>query len=153
MLVYKGNNEKIIEAVRISNDLLKNKKGLLTSVRHIKEFDDANCSGVDIANAIIKINVKYTVNIVAKRPWNPFTKMVAVFNKKYPLLITLNACKLKRDKHSIVSTLVHEYCHVVDNQYSHISFGHGSNSRTGKSNTAPYKISYMAKLLSETYYK
>ena len=153
MLVYKGKNEKIIEAVRISNDLLKNKKGLLTSVRHIKVFDDANCTGSDIVNAITKINIKYTVTVVAKRPWNPFTKMVASFNPNRPLEIKLNACKLRRSKHSIVGSTVHEYIHVVDNQYSHLSFGHGTNSSHGKGNTAPYKIGYMSKLLSETYYK
>jgi len=153
MLVYKGKDEKIAESTRIANDLLKNKKGLLTSIRHIKVFDGANCTGSDIANAIIKINIKYTVIIVAKRPWNPFTRMVASFNPSKPLEIRLNACKLKRSKHSIVGSINHEFCHLVDNQYSHLSFGHGSNSDHGKGNTAPYKIGYMSKLLSETYYK
>ena len=153
MLIYKGNNKTVLEATGISNNMLKNKKGLLTSVRHIKEFDDANCSGTDIANAMVKISVKYTVEVIVARSYNPFSRMIASFSRKKPLQIKLNGWKLRRSKHSIVGSICHEYVHLVDNQYSHLSFGHGSNSSHGKGNSAPYKIGYMSKLLSETYYK
>jgi len=153
MLIYKGRNKVVIEAVGISNNMLKNKKGLLTSIRHIKVFDNATCDGTTIANAMVKVGVKYTVEVVTRRSYNPFSKMVASFSRKKPLQIKLNGWKLRRSKHSIVGSICHEYTHLVDNQYSHLSFGHGTNSSHGKGNTAPYKIGYMSKLLSETYYK
>lgn len=55
----------------------------------------------------------------------------------------LNTRKLARSDASIANTIVHEYIHILDSYNEQYSFGHGSNNRSGKDNSAPYKVGDM----------
>lgn len=151
MFIYNGSIKRVKEAVEIANKLMQGEKGFLTNIRYY-EYDMANVSADKIRHFMINIHKKYEIEIVVRRTWNPFSRAIAWFNKKTPLKFYLNKCKLKRSKHSIVGSILHEFCHLVDNQYTDYYFGHGSNNRSGKENTAPYKIGYIAKNISEAYY-
>ncbi len=153
MIIYKGNLPHVKDAVKIANEMMKGRYGLLAGIKNVKEYDMANCSSDTIYTSMKYVYEKHQVVLNVKRYWNPFSKCVAWFNPKKPLDMNLNRWKVSRSKHSVVGSILHEYTHLVDNQYMHLSFGHGSNSRKGKQNTAPYKIGYIANNLSKAYCK
>lgn len=153
MLIYQGKNQKIIEATQIANKLLNNHNGFYASVRNAK-YTHANCTSRQIADAIQKIHIKYDIKIAEYYKWNPLSSEQAYFTPKKPLQINLNKWKSKnKSKHDFVESIVHEFCHVVDNQYMHLEFGHTFNKTADRNDTAPYKIGFIAGLLSEAYYK
>lgn len=76
------------------------------------------------------------------------TKTLAYYSSKHPNTIFLNTRNLERSVASIVGTLIHEYVHAIDRHVKEYRFGHGSNSRIGKKNTAPYWIGNLASRMS-----
>lgn len=151
MLIYIGKKSNVKDAIAIANKILSGHRGFYASVRAFN-YELTNTTSRNIADAILKIHLKYNVKVKVKYHWNPFSKMIAVFNPNKPLEITLNKWKIKRDKYSIVNTLCHEFVHVVDNQYFHLDFGHASNSRYGKEKTAPYAIGRISENLAKAYF-
>jgi hypothetical protein len=102
--------------------------------------------------SIIKIPVDPAVekekafNLTVKlyKSKNPFSKAYGYFSPSKPDHIFLNTRKLNRSKGSIVSSLIHEMIHYVDDKNKQESYGHGDNSPVGKENTAPYWIDNLA---------
>jgi len=151
MFIYNGSIKRVKEAVDIANGLMNNEGGFLTNIRY-HEFDMSNLSADKIRIFMVNVHKKHEIKVVVKRSWNPFSRAIAWFNRRHPLRFYLNRWRINRSKHSIVGSLIHEFVHVVDNQYPDYSFGHGSNNRQGKQNTAPYKLGYIAKNISEAYF-
>lgn len=153
MLNYQGKNQKIIEAVKASNKLLSGHSGFYASVKAAK-YKNTNCTSRQIADAMLKIHLKYEIKVVEYYKWNPFSSEQAYFTPKKPLQINLNKWKAKyKSKHDFVASIIHEFCHLVDNQYYHLEFGHTFHDHPDRQYSAPYQISRIAGLLSEAYYK
>ena len=151
MIVYSGSDKLVKDAVETANKLLDGERGFYTSVANFK-YEMTSCTSNQIVNALRNVHCKYDIKLKMFYHWNPFSKMKAVFNPRKPLQIKINKWQMRRVKHSIVGSIVHEYIHAVDNQYYHLEFGHGHNKSGGKSKTAPYMIGLISKNLSKAYY-
>jgi hypothetical protein len=106
----------------------------------------------NIPDELVKIPIDPEVerekafNLIVKlyKSKNPWSKAYGYFSPAKPDHIFLNTRKLNRSKGSIVSSLIHEMIHYVDDKNKNESYGHGDNSSLGKENTAPYWIDNLA---------
>ena len=142
MFVYKGSNKKLIEATSKANRLLLTDEFYMAIKNKSTDFDMSTASPEYISEFIWKNKEDVTCNV--KTYSKRFTKALAYFTRSRPNDININTYKLNRSMGSIVATLIHEYVHMVDHVDKKHSFGHGSNSRKGKQNTAPYWIDNVA---------
>lgn len=148
MFKYNGNSHLIIECTNIANELMKN----VTFHNKIKEnyYDMATCKGfvieADVDNYDFKSTQNPELNLIIKlyRSKNPWSSAYGYFSPAKPDHIFLNNRKLNRSKGSIVSSLIHEMIHFLDDKNKQESYGHGDNSPIGKEATAPYFIDNIA---------
>ena len=87
------------------------------------------------------------------KPWWIFSRAIGYFDPAEPFTIHVNFYKLRKmSVHNVVANIVHEFVHVADHQDDKHYFGHGSNYRKGKENTAPYWIGNLAYELSQKHF-
>ena len=141
MFKYIGTNKKVVEAVKLANQLNDN-HAFFDGIKESK-FDMSSASGSYIAREYVNFN--QDINVKVYYPKWKWSKALGYFSPSHPLDINLNGYKLGRSIDSIVGTLVHEKVHMVDNMDTLHSYGHGSNDPSGKANTAPYWIGNFAK--------
>lgn len=156
MFKYFGDNFLIRDCVEIANDIVHNSELFHEKICDAT-FDMATCGGDEIYNDI-KIRLKRPSRIDSRSPMvknyeltvklykskNPWSSAYGYFSPSKPDHIFLNSRKLNRSRGSIVSSLIHEMIHYVDDKNKYESYGHGDNSPVGKSNTAPYWIDNLA---------
>jgi hypothetical protein len=136
------------QAIQTANEMLSGKRGFFQEVSLIQAFDlsmnpatHRPFSGKEVV-AMLAQGVRITVD--QYKPWNFWSKAIAYADPGTPV-IHLNVRKINRSVPSIVNTLMHESVHIVDRK---LNFAHGSNSSTGKDETAPYKIGEIAEKLA-----
>jgi len=151
MFSYKGKLKNVTVAVTQANAMLFDKM-FYVELERLKAFDMSNATNKLIIQLINKHKMD-DIHINVYKPWYRWSKAIAYYSKKKPYVINLNYYKVKKmNKFSITGTLWHEFIHYVDGAYNDLRFGHGSNSRKGKSNTAPYRIGKEAKVYSTRMY-
>jgi hypothetical protein len=142
MFKYSGSYSNVNMAVKMANNLLNN-NNFYQLIRTYQRFDMSDVTN-DMIAALMKRHSTLTITVKTYKPWWPWSKAVAMFKPSEPHTVYLSSRRLNRSAASVVGSLLHEYVHLVDNLYSEYSFGHGSNSKYGKENTAPYAIGTMA---------
>lgn len=151
---YRGSNSKIDRCIIAANAILsgetKNKNGFtLYDIIKNKEtpFDMSTASKEHIAN---QLKSKFGVLTCEVHLYhNRWSKALAYFTPSHPNRIYINTAKLGRSDGSVIATIVHEWVHLVDKNDVVHSYGHGSNSRAGKQNTAPYWIDNAAQAIAD----
>jgi hypothetical protein len=139
-------DKRIQEAIGKANKLFEAASTFFDEIKRIEDFDQTSITGTQLVEEVIKVeNNKQPDLEVHVKPYNSTnTKATAYFTSRQPDSIYVNSAKFKRSVYSLVNTLVHELMHVLDHRVGRYEFGHGSNDRTGKENTVPYKVGYLA---------
>ena len=139
-----GEPEFINEAVKIANEVLANEE-FYNRIAEKKDFDESDITGKVLSNLIKMSTVEAYVD--ARRKAWPWSASNAYTTPQKPNRIRLNKWKFDdiTSAEQWAVTLVHEYVHLVDFEHSNYDFGHGSNRRTDKENTAPYWVEEVAK--------
>ena len=138
------------EAVNYCNFTLfnmdKELMNFLDKISEHKGFDMSDAGTDYIADRIMKFRqADLKMKVVIYESLNPFSRAYGYYTKSRPYDVNINSRKLGgRSTESIVNTLVHELIHAIDGLDVKHSYGHGSNSREGKQNTAPYWIGNLA---------
>ncbi len=162
MFSYTGKSHLINECVKIANDLVHNNNYFHEQIQDAV-FDMATCDGEQIDSDIVlwskrphkyinierqklesELVINYELIVKTYKSKNPWSKAYGYFSPAKSDHIFLNTRKLNRSKGSIVSSLIHEMIHYVDDKNKMESYGHGDNKPTGKENTAPYWIDNLA---------
>lgn len=139
MFEYKGNNEKIIEATKKTND-----KSLIESVtnRISKKpyYDMSNMNGKELSKWFSNVSSSSKVEIKTYRPKWRFSKAMGYYSGGDEIFI--NQYKLPSiSEVSLISLFYHEFGHYVDNQLDHPLYAnHGDNSSKNKENTFQYSL-------------
>lgn len=142
MIKYNGKHLGVSRAVKLANRMFSN-NNFYSKISKGQQFDMSDISNKELAN-LLKISFhRYDIEVKLWKPWWYFSRAIAMFDKRKPNTIFLNARKLQRSDESILGSIAHEFVHLVDNKAIG-SFGHGNNYRRGKENTAPYKIGTIA---------
>ena len=121
--------------------------------RHDDEFeysydDTDRVTGPELVE-IIKWYINQDYPRVYIRGFSPgwfsrFRRAYAYVSRKNHCRININLRYMNRSLGSLCGTVAHELIHLID--YKHpASFGHGSNSRTGKQESVPYWIGALVK--------
>jgi hypothetical protein len=145
-LVFKtnSNNTKINEAIKIANDLLNNKE-LYLRVKEKASYDMSTASPEYLSDMLYKTKTSLVINV--NTYYNRWTRALGYFVPSKPKDIFLNEAKLNRSVGSIVNSLYHERAHAMDYFDKNHSYGHGSNSSSGKQNTFPYFLGNLAQAI------
>jgi hypothetical protein len=144
MFKYLGKNKKVSMAANYANNIVFN--NLFYIEINGCKFHNSTASSVEISNMYRrhmsdKIDIK-----IYKKWWKIFSSEVAYFSKKTPNTINLNYYYIKnRSVYSVVGSICHEACHLVDNKEVKFRFSHSKHNHSLRKNTAPYKIGEIAK--------
>ena len=140
---YDGEPEFIGEAVKIANSVLSNEK-FYKEIAKKKDFDESDITGKVLSNLIKMSTVEAQIEIY-KSFW-PWSASNAYTTPQQPDRIRLNERKFDdiTSAEQWAVTIVHEYVHLVDFETAEYDFGHGSNKRANKENTAPYWVEEVA---------
>ena len=156
--VTKSNSVEIVKAMNLFNEIVRT-RAFSSMVEHcpgsgIQYVPFSNTTGWNI-NIFLQAFIKQEADIEIElwKPWNPWSKAIAMFDKKYPYTIYLNSRKINRTTSSLVGSIAHEFIHLLDNQSVTLSFGHEGNSSKGKSLSAPYYIGHMTNTLVKEQYQ
>jgi hypothetical protein len=142
-LNYGGTNPKVKQAVELANGILQNPQ-FYQIIKGKDKFDFTRVPPSEIADLIKASQVRVQVRLYNGDAGSVTTAYVT---PKHPGVLFLNSDKLGRSVGSIISTMIHETVHAVDAGVEGKRFGHGTNDRTGKGNSAPYWIGGLAKCL------
>jgi len=143
MFRYQGNYSRLILATEKANEIISNGK-LFNAVALKENFDMTDVDGEFIVERMREfIASGKVVNVKTYKSRNPWSKALGYFSSSRPLDINLNTRKLNRSQASFTNTLIHEFCHMLDN-YDDERYGHGDNSAAGKQNTVPYWVGKQA---------
>ena len=152
-IIYKGKQQKIIDAVDYVNDLFE-EETFWSTISGKDSFDYSLHSPSEIAEFMKNKDEKIEVKLYRPR-WPRHRKTNAYTDSRYPNILFYNSKKLWRGVGNIVNTIVHEYVHSVDfteDGSPRIEYGHGSQSSSGKANSAPYWIGSLAERFFDTEY-
>jgi hypothetical protein len=140
---YYGTDTRVIPAVAAANKLLQD-SSFYNQIRRKSDndFSYTSDSPQEIADWMEK--AKLTIRVRLYDGDRGSTTNAYVVPER-PNDLFLNKDKLNRSTASIASTIVHELVHAVDRTLKNNSFGHGTNNRTNKENSAPYWIGSLAK--------
>lgn len=140
-ITFSGNHVLVREAAALTNQLLQD-TAFFEGIRQHDGFDMSTASPIQIADLMQSSNAVVTVELYKSK--NPFSKVLAYEDSRYPNMVFLNSRRLKRSVASICNTIVHECVHALDAAEKGLRFGHGDNYAHGKENTAPYWIGDLA---------
>jgi hypothetical protein len=143
MFKYDGRNEKIKQAVTYANNPSL-KRFVLDGIMNKASFDMSTANPAYIADEFAKFLDSVTITVETYRPAYRWSKAIGYFTPSKPTTIHFNEYKDFLHVSSIVGNFYHEATHMMDNFDLKHSYGHGSNSPTGKQNTAPYFIGNLA---------
>jgi hypothetical protein len=142
---YSGTRLIVTKAVNDANKVLQNSE-FYKAIREKNDFTYTKVDPAEIANLIQQSRVRVNVRLYDGEPGSTTNAYVT---SKYPNTLFLNSDKLNRSSESITNTIIHEVVHAVDASADGIRFGHGTNSRIGKGNSAPYWIGSLAGCISK----
>lgn len=146
MLIYNGNNKRVIEAVAIVNDK-DFQEALCNEIANKEYFDMSTADSKYLSLELMAFLKCVNIEVRLKRGWF-WSKWLAAFYPSNPFFIYLNSKRLNRSVASIVGSCVHELIHSMDHFDTTYSYGHGGNTyHSGLNNTAPYWIGRKAKEL------
>lgn len=131
---------KLIDAMNTANIVLLNEQ-FYKKIAEFESFDYSDITG-EILSDIIK-DSRILAEVFIEKSINPLSKATAFTTPKFPKSIFIYSKYLNHKKNTvtdIVITLIHEYVHLVDYERTDYEFGHGSNYRKDKQNSAPYII-------------
>lgn len=143
---YKGNDEKLLQAVARTNALFLDVNFYNAINRH-GDFDLADISPVNLSSLIR--NTRMDMKIEFYYSLYPFSRAVSFDDRENPQTIWLNKWNINRSIGSLSNTLMHQCIHAINSRNPQHYFGHGDNNVAGKENTAPYSIASLAQQMTE----
>ncbi len=138
---YEGMRPYLQEAVIKTNELLRSWK-FYELIAQQANFDLADISPRQIADLMQQTTLDMTVDLYYSM--SPFKNIDGYDDPEHTSVIHMNIWKIERPVASLCNTMIHFCVHAVNALHDEYYFGHGDNSLTGKENTAPYRIGYLA---------
>ena len=144
MIISKTRNTKVNEAIKKANEILKS-ENIYNLIKDFPQFEMSNISNEQVSIYLRRAFIEHEMYVYTY--YKKWSRAYGYFEPWKWDRININEAKLNRSKGSIVATVIHEFVHFCDGLQVDATFGHGSNSPTGKQNTAPYAIDNMAQSL------
>lgn len=149
MLYYKGKNRKVIEAVKLANEMLQEKSELYPRIRARENFHNTEATPQAIANSMKEVFKTEMTEVKLYWSWW-WSRAIGYFDSRKPNQINTASRYVNRkttDVFDLAGHFVHEFVHKVDYHDDDHRFGHAFRHHNKRHLSAPYWIGYMAAYL------
>lgn len=139
-IIYRGNRENIKQAVRLSNQLLKDPR-FYERISEQPFFEMADVTPGFIATLIKKTNIKMNIKFYFSHNQSHSYGYDDVIN---PNSIPMNIWTIDRPAPSLCNTMLHACVHAVNAKHPQYNFGHNEPQNHTLENAAPNWIGNLA---------
>lgn len=154
MIYYRGNNQKVIEAVRLANLILQDDSELYARIIARESFHNTKATPAAIAKSMKTVFKTEVTEVRLYWSWW-WSSAIGYFDAKKPNQVNTSKRYVNRkstDVFELASHFVHEFVHKVDYHDADRVFGHAFRHHSKRHESAPYWIGYMAGYLLKKHY-
>jgi len=158
MIITYSRDRRVVDGVALANRLLKDERFISHIASHYT-FDMCDMSPSALIAYIQRHLESNVIEVGTFKPFNPWSRAMAMFNPSEPDDVFISSRKLQRhpvkldQDASIAGSIWHEIIHLINNKLAMFTIGHGNNNPEGKQWTAPYQIGREAKQFAQREYR